>query len=142
MIKFPKGRFMVYPNGYKADRYIFRVAMVIILSCLIFVCYIQGFDFNKKISFKCNDPLGCENPFYGEIGEAKDYKYLCTYEWCDQANLQPGFYGEKEPKIFNYFHLVWIFTLLFAFIINHKWHNKDFKLKRVENEEDNYKSIE
>jgi len=126
-------RFKELQTGYRFDKWIFRIACIVIFLYLGLVIYLEG-GFQTKIYVKCDDLEPCENPFYVRPGVVNTIpsRFLdkCTMAWCDDEYLEPGFtFGTKEKKITS--ELAWwfvVFVLGLAFILNHFWYNKGVKL--------------
>lgn len=136
-------RIVVYDNGYVLDRAITRIAMGVIFILLLVIMCVQGFDFSKKIYFRCDNPLSCDNPFYidpnckegrGCYNSAVPLRTreICSYDWCEQKYLRPGIYGEPPPNIYKLFLPASIIILILSLIINHFIYNRRFKVKGAE----------
>lgn len=128
-----KGRFNYVGESYKFDRVIFNVTMVFIILALVYVFSTYGFDFSPRIYFKCRETTEpCINPFYKgpiplgtyEIIEPK-YKEACTYDWCNDQYLPPGFEGGEKPTWLydNIGKICWSLFIL-ALLLNHFLYNR------------------
>lgn len=126
---YQKGRFVKYPNGYKADRLIFRSALVLMFLFLLVIMFMLKFDFTPRAYFKCGDVMGCKNPFYWQ-NETR-----CNYKWCEDPYLPQGVYGEKPPRIISSFGPFNIMLFAIAFLVNHLLYNKGFKFNKNRGDE-------
>jgi hypothetical protein len=108
-----QGRYR-YLKGYKLDRWIFITFMWLIFAYLFYTAYSYNFDMDY---YECNQPAPpytmCKNPFY----EPTTWKNL---EW-----IEPGSYGHKPGKLYEYASGVAILGILLAFVVNHIiWNRK------------------
>lgn len=133
--RFNAWRWKQYSSGYVFDKLIFNIAMYIIFLYLFIVCYQADFNFGNQIYIKCNEKIGCENPFYkGDdidlsieyTDEAKEY---CVWDWCNEPVLYYGFeFGKKPSWMFNNAFLFSLVVMLSAFGINHWRYNREGKI--------------
>jgi len=106
-------------KGYKFDRWIFQIVMLIIFCYLGFVAWNYNFDLDY---FKCDPPPGekCFNPFY-ENANWKNIELLPAGEY----GFQPNFW----------YKMCWwgtIVVLILAFALNHfVWNRKFGLLKKM-----------
>lgn len=124
-------RFKRYPNGYRADRWMFQAGMVLIFAWLFFVAYWYHFDINY---YKCEHGAGRSEIYpFGENGiEIKTYEanmcrnpfYKPSLEWRTQEYLPPGEYGTKPGPMFN--SIFYVPFLIFGVLagLNHIIHNR------------------
>lgn len=113
-------RFLVRENGYKYDRWVFRVYAGVVILYILFTFNAFDWDFSKQIYMRCDNGLyACENPLF----------LKCDLPVCFQEFLPPGYeYGIKPERFRKYMFggwLVAIFGGLAALVINHYWHNRD-----------------
>jgi hypothetical protein len=117
-------RFKILKTGYKFDRLIFKIGLVVMVLLFFSAWLTEGGGFlDKRFYMKCpeNTPK-CLNPLYGQCDE-----YYCQNEY-----LMPGDeIGSKPGWFFRNFLVIMIVVLIFTFGINHYKHNKDY-FKNVE----------
>ena len=133
-MKFKEWRFKKWHNtDYIIDRLLFNIALVVVFVYLFFVAYSMNFDFSTNIYYKCDSPNPCENPFYNS-GEPdifnqpmpEKYRKLCVWDWCEEEYLEPGFeFGQKPTAMFKFAGYFSIGVLIFAFILNHFFWNRE-----------------
>lgn len=135
---YKKGRFVTYNNGYKADRYLFRGALILMFIFLLYVGYSMDFDISPKVYFNCMDMASCDNPFYIDQDCKEGWEcpngYIplkqrekCNYLWCEKQYLLPGEYGEKPTPLYKSFITFDFLILLAVVVINHLLYNRNFK---------------
>ena len=142
-------RFRITNTGYKIDKLLFSIIMLLLFSGLFRLAYSQNFDFTPKFYIKCTNPLGCDNPFFNERNEykqtlnilffipihtTKDAKENCIFDWCDDKTIPPGEYGTPQPPIFKYIYLITFVLIGLSILLNHLIHNrkKKFNLGLIE----------
>lgn len=134
-----KQRFKVI-GGYNLDKWIFQTCMLVCFTFLFFVAWHYDFKMNY---YMCDQSIypdsfgildqeeSCKNPFYEPA------------TWENKEYLPPGEYGRKPGLLYK---LLWPVTLgIFALgmLVNHMFHNKGFKNKGVDfDEEDNSEVFE
>ena len=106
-------------SGYKLDRWVFQIAMIVSLTWLFYIAYSQGFELDY---YNCeegtelyNSEELCENPFFTEANW-KNYEYL-----------PKGEYGKKPGLLFRSTFFVPLILFFLAILLNHFWHNEDKK---------------
>jgi len=129
MQKKPKEKIKIFKNGYKAEKKIFRIA-ILFMICLFFLSwFLQGGGlFEQQVYISCPDyGIRCDNPLYGHC-EKKAFEPYCHREY-----FLPGEEVGKKPN-FIISNGVWLFPLIFviAFLINHFKHNKNYKMGGIE----------
>lgn len=135
-----EGKFnIIGEGGYRFNRHIFQITLIIIVVLILYVMNTYGFDFNTKIYYKCEEPNSCLNPFNVNNLESPlpyDDKILCTYEWCNDEYLPYGFeFGKKPTLLYKSIGPI-SFTLFFlALLLNHFLYNKN-KLQFLNNDEE------
>jgi hypothetical protein len=108
-------------HGYRFDKLIFGLFVLLILALFVVVFLIYGSDRSDHIYYNCNAGFGvCVSPFYHNFP-------ACDRAWvgaCDQKYIPDGFtFGDPAPPIVNYWGLIVLLGLLSTFLINHIVHN-------------------
>ena len=122
-----KDRYKVF-KGYKFDRWLFQIYMLVIFGFLFYVAYSHNFDLDY---FECGDltqpyinsNLKCLNPFY----EPDD-----AYNWKHQEYVYQGAYGYDARKDIN---LIWAVIWVGAIgilVLNHFTHNDKYKINKLD----------
>lgn len=95
-------------KGYKFDKWIFQLGLVLIIGWLFLVAYHYDFQMNY---YNCMDQQ-CENPFYKPA------------DWINQQYLTTGEYGMKIDWYYKSVYFVSFGGLMFLFLLNHLIYNK------------------
>lgn len=124
---------------------IFLGGIFLLLLISVITLAVNGFDKSKKIYLHCpSDSItDCENPFYDCSKDTLGYMEVCDISNIRQVEregviipdtlksmkyLPKGFiYGKPVPFIVKNFPLISGVVILFCFIINHYFCNKNFK---------------
>ena len=153
MISKREGKFNILGDDlYKFNRYIFYCVTVLMVGFLIYILSSYGFDFTPRIYIKCDEPLGCNNPFYTDPNPTtenmnmmegfslpQEDKEKCVFEWCNQSRLPLGFeFGERPSRLFNSAGFICFFIFMCGLLLNHFLYNRNSKLlekiKKIDNE--------
>lgn len=126
-----EGKFnIIGDNVYKFNRHIFWGASIILLVFLIYIFSSMNFDFSTRIYIKCDEDIGCNNPFFsGPINEdnilSESDKEKCVFDWCDNQTLPSGFeFGTKSPPLYNKAGFICWCIFFLALLLNHFLYNK------------------
>jgi len=119
LILINKNRYKEF-KGYKFDRWLTTIFMILIFGFLFFVAY--HYDFNLDY-YQCGANFGetCTNPFYKELS------------WKNQPTLSPGEYGQKPGLLFKSVIPVSLIGLFLLLLSNHLIHNRKVKLSKFFN---------
>lgn len=132
-------RFRITNSGYMFDKYLLYGAWAVILLGLFAIFYINNFDFNYKLYYKCEKDI-CPNPIlkHNWVPDAlpckiktafvsKDCIDVCREDWCKQDFLTRGEYG-KKPVNYNLFFVPFVIGILALTVyLNHRIYNKGKK---------------
>lgn len=114
-----KKNLTVWKNGYKFNKNIFRISLLIMVLLFILAWINEGGNImEKKVYMSCPEKGSkCYNPLYK----------TCQESYCEQEYLMPGDEIGSKPKfLYNNFLAITIIVLIISFIINHYRHNKGF----------------
>lgn len=135
------GRFNITKRGYKYDKIIFWVVMIITTAVVLYNFAYYNFDFTPRVHMICEE-FQCKNPYYGgeckqtltilffiPLYTTKDCSTLEGYEWIKEEYVPMGEYGDPPPEGFLYrdIPLIVIVCFVLAFLLNHFIHNKGKK---------------
>lgn len=99
--------------GYRFDRFLFQVILVICLGYLFYLAYSANFQLNYYECYPAKDGL-CKNPFYKQI------------TWENSEYLPAGKYGNDPTSILTKARVYPILLIFAGFVLNHFIHNKRF----------------
>lgn len=134
-------RFNVTKRGYKYDKIIFWVVMLVTIGLVLYNFAYYNFDFTPRVHFVCS-AVECPNPYFLQdckqqltilfvipIYTTKDCSTLEGYEWIKEEKLPYGEYGDPEPDNFFYRNvpIIVFVCFLLAFLLNHFFHNRGRK---------------
>lgn len=124
-------------KGYKFDKRIFAIYFIVVLFMALVVMQRHNWDFSARPYFKC-ELEQCQNPFYYTptckaqltagfglipLYTTEDCKDTC--EWCNEAYLPRGEYGEKKDSyLLNNMWFIVLGLYVVAFVVNHYIHNR------------------
>lgn len=131
---------LMFPE-YKINKWIFRVALLLIFVIGFFILKSENFDFSQKVYVSCPvDSRGdCENPFYYEkyVEAGLDLELCPDSELCRIKEFAPGSsYGTPPNNKVEYFEWSIFVIFLIALLLNHFLYNKGFKFKTDFEEEE------
>jgi len=127
-------------KGYRYNKVIIWVALLIVFANIYYVMKLNSFDFSTKIYFNCEDDQ-CENPLFNmnkcssqlkvlwviPVYETVDCKETCIEWWCDKEFVPRGEYGEKPPANIGYVLPFSFIIIILALVLNHIFFNKGKK---------------
>ena len=132
----------VLPN-YIADKFIFRICVLLIFAWIFFVFQSEGWDFKPNYYLECPATGGsCENPYYNIDGLSEIHDSTndfvpfvprdCPQEGlCSQKFIQAGnSIGNKPSWMFTHAVDVDFALLLFAILLNHFLYNRGYFKKK------------
>lgn len=139
-MKNKKDRFKSY-NGYLFDKRIFQISVLVLIVFFSLIVFINGVE--PRYYFNCDSPLGCElqsmQEFCVEPSQLDKIKYPGRYDWlqscglCSGGKVPQGFVcGEKPGFLQGSESVITILIIILAFLINHFWHNRKYKIDREE----------
>jgi len=123
-------------KGYKFDKRIFQLCTVFII--IFFVVIVVKNGFTPVYFYECLSPVGCEldniKEFCVEPNILDEAKYPLRYEWlqacglCSADKVSEGFVCGERAQGFQGSEgfIAGVFVFL-AFLVNHTFHNKDYK---------------
>lgn len=121
------------PKNY-INKWIFRGGLFALIIFLIFISYVNGFDFKSHPVIKCplEEHIQCRNSFYTckmmdtssltyQLSNCENLnKYNCEYDLCNKEYLQPGeSIGKKELFTQGQMGMFAVIVLIVSFILNH-----------------------
>lgn len=120
-------RYKIFENGYKVDKVIVWVALVLVCVYMLITIASNGMNFKNNFYVSCAENIPCKNPFYRSYDNTLPEKVLklCVYEWCNDEYLPPGFeYGKKPNGFYNFIYIFSFGLIILALVINHFIYNK------------------
>ena len=131
-------RFKVLKNGYKFDKYIFRVVLIALIVLFSLMVFLSGGK--NSFYYSCDEVLPCDlTDFKAQFCNLSFFellKYEGLEDWllnsglCNINSVPVGFeYGEKPLKFQGSEFFLTCLVLFSAFFVNHFKYNKDFEFK-------------
>lgn len=99
--------------GYRFDRFLFQIILVLSLGYLFYLAYSANFQLNYFECYPAKDGL-CKNPFYKPI------------TWENSEYLPAGKYGTEPFGILTKARFYPVLFILTGLVINHFIHNRRF----------------
>lgn len=113
-------------NGYKFNKTVFRVALVIVVLVVFGAWALSGFSLNSNnvyLSCPADSVSACPNPYYG----------LCDEAYCQNEFIFPGYeWGERPNWLITNISWIVVLIVVLAFLVNHFLNNKSYKFYRWE----------
>jgi len=131
-------RFNPTQTGYRYDRLIFLLVLIMIIGLVLWVMAANSFDFGLHPYFNCKEDI-CLNPYTQIQGDCtqslKVLWFIPLYttddcrkqcDWCNYPTLTRGIYGSRPKLEFllnNMFYIA-LLLIVIGFVLNHYFHNK------------------
>lgn len=105
-------------RGYRFQRWVFRIASIIIMGYALALVLVYGFETNLFYHCPLDAQGWCRNPFYGECDGSMG-------AYCEQSSFPPGFtHGTKPSSAYLNYGLISMLTVALAFLVNHLAYNR------------------